>query len=1419
MPGSSTKPACSDTRIHARSPGVPWIFSVCACPVSPIAGVRTVNNCGACARALAASASAAARTESERAAGITTSSPACRKRIRPFHRPRAGGALKSIRRIRVASRAGAVCYRPAMHALTHFAALAVVSTCPLATGAQAPAKPATPAHAAAPLAEGLEVTAGLEARVWADSPQLYNPTAIDIDPEGRVWVAEAVNYRQWSGRNAGLHHEAGDRIVVLSDTDGDGRCDESKVFAQDRDLVAPLGILWMDKSVLVSCSPTAWLYHDDDGDRVADRKEVFLTGFGGRDHDHGLHSFVLGPDGMLYVAVGNAGPHVVTDRAGWTLRSGSIYRGGGEHETDNSPGLVSDDGKVWTGGLILRCKRDGTGLEVVAHNFRNQYEVALDCFGRMYTADNDDDGNAGCRTTWVVEQGNYGFFSPDGARTWESDRRPWQTTWNAHWRLDDPGVMPGGTNNGPGGPTGVCVVEQPVGNVPWGTLLDCDAGARVVYTHLRAGRPSASELRLGWLVRAPQQTSEATPQSARWFRPSDVCVSTDGAIFVADWQDPGVGGHLAGDGQARGRILRLAPPIGGLTRPFARPADVDAAVQALSSPCQATRLVARDVLERDPARARVALRGLHGLGMRAYPVAARALLALATLPGVQPAELVSDARNYQREQHATDAFVARALRRAGVLDPALRATWPRVDQDALLEGLLALPSLPRDDAVTLWKQAALTPPRALPGSHAERIVAEALGTAWERLGAPDLSAEWEVALARNDAWAWQLAWRLHPVALVPRFAARAADATLALEPRRQALEAIAFVPDRSAAEAMVNLALAGPEDLRELARWWIERNADAIWRGFGVERELGPRGLDGTQLVYESGLLRAHSVELDVDVTGATELWLVADPGTNGNACDWSVWIDPVVETDAGLVELASLERIASDVGWGQLGIGRDCVGGPLSIDGQAYERGFGAHAPSRLAFRLPPGAKRFHARAGLDDSGTSQAGCQPEVQFFVHARIPDDPALLRAAEAPLVTAGAAADAIESAAASLSADPKGGMRLVALALEGRLTSEARAAIARHIFAHPDLSVRTLAAEHFPRPGAAAKLAPSEILALAGSPKRGAELFFSQRATCSSCHAFTGRGASIGPDLASVRTKYAREQILDALLNPSAAIAFGYDTYLVQTKSGAVHVGFLLARGANVVLKETSGQRVAIAAEEIEHERKLTTSAMPGNVALGLTAQELADLVAFISSDPAAPGKRGAPIELFNGRDLDGWAHYLADPKVGRDAVWSVKDGVLRCSGEPAGYLKTRAQYESFELVVEWRFDPARGAGNSGVLLRRVGDDKIWPKSIEAQLMSRNAGDIWNIDQFPMQVDERRTNGRRTEKQQPSNEKPLGEWNRYEIVLDGGNLSLTVNGALQNSARWCEQVPGEICLQSEGAVIEFRKVTLTPIERD
>jgi hypothetical protein len=162
------------------------------------------------------------------------------------------------------------------------------------------------------------------------------------------------------------------------------------------------------------------------------------------------------------------------------------------------------------------------------------------------------------------------------------------------------------------------------------------------------------------------------------------------------------------------------------------------------------------------------------------------------------------------------------------------------------------------------------------------------------------------------------------------------------------------------------------------------------------------------------------------------------------------------------------------------------------------------------------------------------------------------------------------------------------------------------------------------------------------------------------------------------------------------------------------------------------------------------------------------------------------------------------------------SVWSVKAGVLQCAGSPIGYIETEPLYDNFVLELDWRFDAAKGPGNSGVLLRTVGEGKVWPKSMEAQLESKSAGDFWNIDEVKATVDEKRTDGRHTVKLRETNEKPLGEWNHYRIVVSQGTIELWVNGLLQNVATNVEVVKGRIALQSEGAYIEFRNIVLLPI---
>ena len=111
-----------------------------------------------------------------------------------------------------------------------------------------------------------------------------------------------------------------------------------------------------------------------------------------------------------------------------------------------------------------------------------------------------------------------------------------------------------------------------------------------------------------------------------------------------------------------------------------------------------------------------------------------------------------------------------------------------------------------------------------------------------------------------------------------------------------------------------------------------------------------------------------------------------------------------------------------------------------------------------------------------------------------------------------------------------------------------------------------------------------------------------------------------------------------------------------------------------------------------------------------------------------------------PIKLFNGKDLAGWHAYLVEPDVTMEDVWSVKDGLLICTGEPMGYLATKADYKNFKLIVEWRWPAGKEPGNSGVLMRITGEPMALPRCVEAQLRHGSAGDIWAFQGFHVEGD-------------------------------------------------------------------------------
>jgi putative membrane-bound dehydrogenase-like protein len=457
------------------------------------------------------------------------------------------------------------------------AAVAVLAILPSASGV---ANPVPPAEGPATLA----LPDDLEATLFAAEPLLTSPADIDVDAAGRVWVCEVTNYRGKKDTRP-----EGDRILVLEDTDGDGTADKQTVFHQGRDVDSALGICVVGegkgRKVIVSCAPEVLVFHDDDGDLVADRREVLFTKTGQAQHDHSVHAFVVGPDGRWYFNFGNTG-RAVHDRDGKPV-------------VDRFGTVVNDSGKPYRQGMVFRCKPDGSDFEVLGHNFRNNYEVAVDSFGSLWQSDNDDDGNQSVRINAVLEFGNYGYVDERTGAGWQAGRTNLEPEVPLrHWHQNDPGVVPNLLQTGGGSPTGICVYEGTLLPERYrGAMIHCDAGPNVVRAYPVRARGAGYEARI---------EPVADGSADRWFRPSDVCVAADGSLIVADWHDPGVGGHGMGDVK-KGRIYRIAPAGATWSVPQPDFASVAGCVAALASPNLCARATALERLAREPDAAAAAL--------------------------------------------------------------------------------------------------------------------------------------------------------------------------------------------------------------------------------------------------------------------------------------------------------------------------------------------------------------------------------------------------------------------------------------------------------------------------------------------------------------------------------------------------------------------------------------------------------------------------------------------------------------------------------------------------------------------------------------------------------------------------------------------------------------------------------------------
>jgi putative membrane-bound dehydrogenase-like protein len=1159
-------------------------------------------------------------------------------------------------------------------------------------------------------AKKLKPADGLEAALWASEPMVVNPTTIDVDSRGRVWVTEGLNYRLTRGGNRKFHRiEDADKIKILEDTDGDGKADKVTVFA-DRVFPVPMGIaveeFWTKEGKYQGCkvyvgnSPDLLVLEDTDGDDKADKRYPLLSGFGGIDSDHGVHGMVLGLDGKLYFTHGDGCCSVQQDHS---------ERQQNFDVVDRSGRRVSSDQLANT----LRCNRDGTQFEIIADRQRNNYETCLNSFGNQFTSDNDDDGHRGSRVIWVMDGGHYGYRTPGSPR---------------HWGEDVPGNVPKLVGTGNGSPCGVMVYEG--GLLPkeyFGAVLEAEAGPRVVYAFPLTRKGAAFRTEIKALLASDDP----------WFRPVDVTAAPDGSLFVADWYDGGVGGHQFRD-QTTGRIYRVAPKGAAWKKVPADFSTVAGLIEALKASVVATRDAARRGLVE---RVKIAPGGTAGHGK--IVEGEDVLEALVKLAG----------RENEATNRARAAWVLHAIVSASGGIDHITAAMLRAEDARLREQAVRM--LGRDVSRNGRVQTAAPLPPPAAAAHLDALQ--------PLVNDPDPGVRRELILAFRDlptsqvgaalrtlaqSWDGKDRWYLEALGLAlrnrePEYLRQLFDGTLYgdLDLERASKDANVALPpyfpvDRNEAYISAHdpeLPPATPLS-KTLGLAWEVHRAEVLQLVVRLWPELRAPELQQAaddvfmQIADPAGAAALAQVSLAVKEP-LRKRQILATLGRKLDGPWASMRSNPKViqaievALDAPETRTQAIQTAAA-------------TGDPRYLDTLLrYVRDAKAPEDARVAAVEAIGRLRPPQAAQVLDEVIAQARRRKASDAAAEAAVRTLPrvgagqdrllALMTADDVPL---GLRREALRGFA------ERGPNRLLGLARQGKLPADLKTEAATLLRSHPDRAIRAEAEEVLPITTASGKPLPSTfaLLRREGHADAGRAVFFRAGANaCGGCHRVQGRGRWVGPDLSTIGTKYGKDELLRSILNPSAAIAYNYRSLVVATGDGRVLTGLPVEETADrLVLKTADGQRALLRPADVESRRVGEISLMPEGLAQGLTEQELVDLLAFLETlkqpvsivgrfdalgplaeaggkpalDPAAKIDPSAPVKGPDGRELS-WRRLDADA-----------EGRIDLSGtEPSQAIYLRAPVTSptaqdARLVLDAATDIKAWLGGHEVALAPGGTD-------------------------------------------------------------------------------------------------------------
>lgn len=434
------------------------------------------------------------------------------------------------------------------------------------------AKTEVVAGANIPLGTTLKIEATFEEH------KITSPTAITFDEQGRIYVAETHRFREgieddrdhlyWylddlasmkTSDRVAMHEKWKEKLPLekltaksevirrLADTDGDGKIDESKVFADGfKDVLdgTAAGVFFHEGYLYFACIPKIYMLRDTDGDGVADERKTVEEGFGVRVSlsGHDLNGFTLGPDGRIYGTVGDRGLSLVTKE-------------GVPYDYPNE-------------GAAFRFEPDGTGFELFHTGLRNPKEIAFDSLGNAFTVDNNSDQGDAARVVYLVEGGDSGWQMEHQAvhsfhrQIGLKDHPPGRWMEERMWELENPSqpayILPPEAHL-TAGPSGLTYH-------PGAGFLQGEAG-RFLVCDYRGGAANSGVWSFEMKPKGAGMEMSDSRQFVWGVAATDVEYSWDGKVYISDFIT-GWASHQAG------RLLSLdagdktwqAPEVAGAVR-------------------------------------------------------------------------------------------------------------------------------------------------------------------------------------------------------------------------------------------------------------------------------------------------------------------------------------------------------------------------------------------------------------------------------------------------------------------------------------------------------------------------------------------------------------------------------------------------------------------------------------------------------------------------------------------------------------------------------------------------------------------------------------------------------------------------------------------------------------------------------------